>query len=132
MNCQLVLLKLSVESEMDRGGSNIDWSSMSNISFCYKASLFKISIFCCWTMMSPAAISAHVRDFFFFYDGIENVEGMINGKEIPLTLNTFCQSYILSHQTYLSSNEFNYYYVALLFYRGGLARKLLVDAKEME
>lgn len=47
MNCQLVLLKLSVESEMDRVGSNIDWSSMSNISFCYKASLFKISIFCC-------------------------------------------------------------------------------------
>lgn len=41
-------------------------------------------------MKSPAAISAHVRDFFFFfYDGVENVGGMINGKEIPLTLNTF-------------------------------------------
>ena len=91
---------------------------------------FGLSSGCYCTMISPATVSAHRLRF--LYDGVEKAGGMINGQENH-RLNAFCHSHVLfSHHTCLFSCEFNRYYLALSFYKGGLAQKFLMDAKKME
>ena len=124
VNSQLVLLKFPAESAMHGGGSNLDWN-LKSVFF-----HFGLSSGCYCTMISPATVSAHRLRF--LYDGVEKAGGMINGQENH-RLNAFCHSHVLfSHHTCLFSCEFNRYYLALSFYKGGLAQKFLMDAKKME
>lgn len=119
-NCPLVLLKLSVENEMHEVGSNIYWNLMSNISSCYKAShSLPPPPPCLWWLC--------YEKLSYFFSTLWEISSWqcgrcwrndkLQGK--PLTFNAFV-TVTSSHHTCLSSNELNYYYMALSFYKGGL------------